>query len=266
MPDAPMPGSSDIHPTAVVDPKAELGAGVRVGPYAVIGAGVRIGEGCEIGSHAVLDGRTTLGPGNRVFSHAAIGGVPQDLKYRGEDTELVIGRGNTFREFVTVHIGTTGGGGVTRIGDGGLFMAYAHVAHDCHIGDGVILANAATLGGHVTIGDRAVVGGLSALHQFVRVGDLAMIGGCSAVDQDVPPFAMAIGNRVQLRGLNLTGLKRAGLSRTEVRTLREAFEVLFGGDTPLKEAGEAALARWPDDAHVAKLVRFVASSERGVCR
>jgi UDP-N-acetylglucosamine acyltransferase len=261
-----MSAAPDIHPTAVVDPKAELGPGVRVGPYAVIGAGVRLGEGCEVGPHAVLAGRTTLGPGNRVFTHAAIGGVPQDLKYHGEDTELVVGADNTFREFVTVHIGTAGGGGVTRIGDGGLFMAYAHVAHDCRIGSGVILANAATLGGHVVIGDRAVVGGLSALHQFVHVGELAMIGGCSAVDQDVPPFALAIGNRVRLRGLNLTGLKRAGLSRDEIRTLREAYEVLFGGDTPLKEAGEAVKSRWPDDPRVAALVRFVAESERGVCR
>ena len=254
------------HPTAVVDPEAVLGPGVRVGPYAVIGPRVTLGEGCEIGSHAVLDGRTTLGPGNRVFSHAAIGGVPQDLKYRGEDTALEIGSENTFREFVTVHIGTEGGGGVTRIGSGGLFMAYVHVAHDCRIGDGVILANGVTLGGHVEIQDRAVVGGLSAVHQFVRVGELAMIGGCSAVDQDVPPFCLAMGNRVALRGLNLTGLKRAGVDRDELRVLKDAYALLFEGDRPLKDAAKEASGRWPDSDKVRRLAEFCMTGERGVCR
>jgi len=255
-----------VHVTAVVDPNAVLGKGVRVGPYAVIGPKVTLGEGCEVGPHAVLDGRTTFGPRNRVFSHAAIGGIPQDLKYRGEDTALEIGAGNTFREFVTVHIGTAGGGGVTRIGSGGLFMAYVHVAHDCLIGDGVILANGVTLGGHVVIHDRAVVGGLSAIHQFVRVGELAMIGGCSAVDQDVPPFCLAMGNRVTLRGLNLTGLKRAGVERDALRTLKAAYALLFEGDTPLKEAAREAAERWPDAREVRALADFCLASERGVCR
>jgi len=265
MPDA-VSEAAALHPTAVVDPGASIGRGVRVGPYAVIEAGVTVGDGCEIGAHAVLSGRTTLGRDNRVFPHAVIGGIPQDLKYGGEDTALVIGDGNTFREFVTVNIGTQGGGGVTRIGSGCLVMAYVHVAHDCRIGDGAILVNAVTLAGHVTIEDRAVVGGLSALHQFVRVGTLAMVGGCSAVDQDVPPYCLAMGNRVQLRGLNLTGLKRAGVTKEEMRTLREAYDLLFGGEVPLKEAADTALARWPDDPRVAHLARFVAESERGVCR
>jgi UDP-N-acetylglucosamine acyltransferase len=260
--DAPPP----VHATAVVDPGAVLGAGVRVGPYAVIGPKVTLGEGCEVGPHAVLDGRTTFGPRNRVFSHAAIGGIPQDLKYRGEDTALEIGEGNTFREFVTVHIGTAGGGGVTRIGSGGLFMAYVHVAHDCIIGDGVILANGVTLGGHVEIHDRAVVGGLSAIHQFVRVGELAMVGGCSAVDQDVPPYCLALGNRVTLRGLNLTGLKRAGVERDELRTLKAAYALLFEGDLPLKDAAKEALDRWPEEPRVRRLAEFCLAGERGVCR
>jgi UDP-N-acetylglucosamine acyltransferase len=255
-----------IHATAVVDPNAVLAPGVRVGPYAVIGPHVTLGEGCEIGPHAVLDGRTTFGPRNRVFSHAAIGGVPQDLKYRGEDTALEIGSGNTFREFVTVHIGTEGGGGVTRIGSGGLFMAYVHVAHDCRIGDGVILANGVTLGGHVEIQDRAVVGGLSAVHQFVRIGELAMVGGCSAVDQDVPPFCLAMGNRVTLRGLNVTGLKRAGVGRDELRTLKDAYALLFEGDRPLKDAAKEAAGRWPDSDKVRRLAEFCMTGERGVCR
>jgi len=267
MPDAAthLPPSA-IHPTAVVDARAELGRGVRVGPYAVIEGGVVIGDGCEIGAHAVLSGRTTLGAGNRVFSHTAIGGVPQDLKYQGEDTALEIGDGNTFREFVSVNIGTRGGGGVTRIGNGSLFMAYVHVAHDCRIGDGAILVNAVTLAGHVTIEDKAVVGGLSAIHQFTRVGELGMVGGCSAVDQDVPPYGLAMGNRAALRGLNLTGLKRAGLSKGQIRDLKTAFDLLFDGTLPLKEASEQALARWPEDPRITHLARFVAESERGVCR
>jgi UDP-N-acetylglucosamine acyltransferase len=255
-----------VHASAVVDPKAVLGPDVRIGPYVVIGPRVTLGEGCEVGSHAVLDGRTTFGPRNRIFSHAAIGGVPQDLKYKGEDTALEIGAGNTFREFVTVHIGTEGGGGVTRIGSGGLFMAYAHVAHDCHIGDGVILANGVTLGGHVEIHDRAVVGGLSAIHQFVRIGELAMVGGCSAVDQDVPPFCLAMGNRVALRGLNLTGLKRAGVGRDELRALKAAYGVLFEGDRPLKDAAKEAAERWADVPRVRRLAEFCLTGERGVCR
>jgi UDP-N-acetylglucosamine acyltransferase len=265
MPDTAV-GPPMIHPTAVVDPKAELGRGVRVGPYAVIEAGVTLGDGCEVGPHAVLSGRTTLGADNRIFAQAVIGGIPQDLKYQGEDTALSIGDGNTFRECVTVNIGTEGGGGVTRIGSGGLFMAYVHVAHDCRIGDGVILVNAVTLAGHVTVEDRAVVGGLSALHQFTRVGTQAMVGGCSAVDQDVPPYCLAMGNRVRLRGLNLTGLKRSGLSKDEIRALKDAYDLLFKGKRPIKEAGDEALARWPDDPRVGRLARFVIESERGVCR
>lgn len=255
-----------IHPSAVVDPKAELGVGVSIGPFSVIEAGVRVGDRCQIGPHVVLSGRTTLGSGNRVFSHNAIGGIPQDLKYAGEDTHLEIGDNNTFREFMTVNTGTVGGGGVTRIGNGNLFMAYVHIAHDCIIGDGAILANAVTLAGHVTVEDRAVIGGLTAVHQFSRIGQLAMIGGCSAVDQDVPPFCLAIGNRVTLRGLNLTGLKRAGLSREAVRDLRDAYALLFSEQTPLADTIPQARAKWPDDPRVATLTGFLESSERGVCR
>ncbi|MBI5137008.1 MAG: acyl-ACP--UDP-N-acetylglucosamine O-acyltransferase [Nitrospirae bacterium] len=255
-----------IHPSAVVDPRAELGVGVSVGPFSVIEAGVRVGDRCQIGPHVVLSGHTTLGSGNRVFPHNAIGGIPQDLKYAGEDTRLEIGDDNTFREFMTVNTGTVGGGGVTRIGNGNLFMAYVHIAHDCIIGDGAILANAVTLAGHVTVEDRAVIGGLTAVHQFSRIGQLAMIGGCSAVDQDVPPFCLAIGNRVTLRGLNLTGLKRAGLSREAVRDLRDAYALLFSEQTPLADTIPQVRSRWPDDPRVATLTGFLESSERGVCR
>ncbi|MDH5526216.1 MAG: acyl-ACP--UDP-N-acetylglucosamine O-acyltransferase [Nitrospirota bacterium] len=255
-----------IHPTALVDPKAELGSGVSVGPFTVIGPQVRVGDGCEIGSHVVLSGNTTIGPGNRIFPHNAIGGIPQDLKYAGEDTRLEIGERNTFREFMTVNLGTEGGGGVTRIGNGNLFMAYVHVAHDCIIGDRTILANAVTLAGHVEVEDGAVVGGLSAVHQFTRIGSLAMIGGCSAVDQDVAPFCMAIGNRISLRGLNLVGLKRLGLSRDDIRILKDAYGELFTTDRPLKESVQVIQNKWPKDIRVARLAAFVEASERGVCR
>jgi len=257
---------TQIHPSAVIAPGAELGSGVTVGPFSVIEAGVRIGDGSEVGSHVVISGNTTIGSGNRIFSHNAIGGIPQDLKYAGEDTRLEIGDNNTFREFMTVNTGTVGGGGVTAIGSGNLFMAYAHIAHDCIIGDRAILANAATLGGHVTVRDGAVIGGLTAVHQFSRIGELAMIGGCSAVDQDVPPYCMAIGNRVTLRGLNLTGLKRAGVPKDGIRRLREAYGELFTEQRPLKEGVEIVLERWPDDPQIQVLTEFLRSSERGVCR
>lgn len=255
-----------IHPTAVVDPKARLGQRVSVGPYSVIGPQVTVGDDCEIASHVVISGRTTIGRKNCFFPHNAIGGIPQDLKYNGEDTSLIIGDGNTFREFMTVHLGTEGGGGVTRIGDNNLFMAYVHIAHDCIVGNGTVLANAATLGGHVTVEDRAVIGGLSAVHQFSRVGTQAMIGGASAIDQDVPPYSLVMGSRATLRGLNLTGLKRSGLSREAIRSLRDAHDELFGGDRPLMESVESLRKRWPDDERVQRLAEFVSTSERGICR
>ncbi len=255
-----------IHPSAAVDPGAELGQGVTVGPFTLIGPHVRVGDNTEIGSHVSLTGHTTIGAGNRIFPHNAIGGVPQDLKYDGEPTRLKIGDNNTFREFMTVNTGTVGGGGVTTIGSDNLFMAYVHIAHDCVVGDRAILANAVTLAGHVTVEDAAVIGGLTAIHQFSRIGSLAMVGGCSAVDQDVPPFCMAIGNRVTLRGLNLTGLRRAGIDKEAIRTLRTAYGELFTGDTPLKEAIATVSEKWPDNPQVAHLTAFLASSERGVCR
>ncbi len=263
MPDV---AENSIHPTAIVDAKANLGQRVSVGPYSIIGPQVQVGDDCEIGSHVVLAGNTTIGKKNRIFPHNAIGGIPQDLKYDGEDTRLIIGDGNTFREFMTVHLGTEGGGGITRIGNDNLFMAYVHIAHDCIVGNGAILANAATLGGHVTVADGAVVGGLSAVHQFTRIGALAMIGGCSAVDLDVPPYCMAIGNRAGLRGLNLTGLKRSGLAREGIRVLREVYDELFAGDRPLKESVGLVRERWPDDAQVKILTEFLSTSDRGVCR
>jgi len=258
--------AASIHPSAVIDPKAELGSGVSVGPFTVIEAGVTVGDNCQIGSHVVLSGNTTLGSGNRIFPHNAIGGVPQDLKYAGEDTRLVIGDNNTFREYMTVNLGTVGGGGITTIGNDNLFMAYVHVAHDCIVGNRTVLANGVTLAGHVEVKDGAVIGGLTAVHQFSRIGQLAMIGGCSAVDQDVAPFCMAIGNRISLRGLNLLGLKRAGVPKEAIRTLREAYTTLFVEKQPLKEAVKEVAERWPEDPQIQVLTEFLEASERGVCR
>jgi UDP-N-acetylglucosamine acyltransferase len=256
----------DIHPTALVDPAARLSADVVIGPYSVIGPGVALGPGTVVQHHASIGGRTTLGKDNRVFPFASLGSPPQDLKYRGEDTSLEVGDGNTFREFVTANTGTAGGGGVTRIGSGCLLMAYCHVAHDCVLGDGVIMANCATLAGHVTVHDRAIVGGLTAIHQFVRVGTLAMIGGASAVTMDVPPFVMASGNRAALHGLNLVGLKRQGVPEDEISRLKKAYRILFRSDLTLQEALARVDAEVTVSPRIAELTAFLRASERGVTR
>ena len=203
-----------IHPTAIISPGAQIGADVEIGPYSVIGERVSIGDGTRIGPHVVLQGPTTIGKKNQFFQFCSIGEIPQDLKFNMEDTELIIGDNNTFREFITINRGTAGGGGRTVIGSNCLLMAYTHVAHDCLIGNGVIMANNASLAGHIRIDDHAIIGGLSGIHQFVHIGSYAMIGGLSGVSKDVPPFTLAVGQRAILHGLNLTGLKRHGfLSR-----------------------------------------------------
>lgn len=255
-----------IHPTAVVDAQAELGAGVRVGPYAVIGAQVRLGDESIVGPHAVIEGRTRVGAKNRFFQFAAIGAAPQDLKYKGEDSELLIGDGNTFREFVTAHPGTTGGGMVTRIGSGNLLMNYVHIAHDCILGDANILANGVQLGGHVTIESYVVVGALSGIHQFVRLGESAIIGAGSMVSQDVPPFCNATGDRARLHGLNSLGLKRRGLSADHGLALKRAFRTMFRSGLKVGEAAARIRAEQPGIAEVERFVAFIEASERGVSR
>src|SRR5215469_15415020 len=217
-----------IHPTAVVAPAARLAENVVIGPYCVVGENVTLGPRITLRSHAVVDGRTTIGEGTRLFPFASIGLEPQDLKYRGEKSELIIGRNNTIREYVTMNPGTEGGGMVTRVGDNCLFMAGAHVAHDCQIGNHVILVNHATLGGHVIIEDYAVLGGLSAVHQFVRIGRHAMIGGMSGVERDVIPYGQVMGERARLTGLNIIGMQRRGFSRDDINGLRNAYAYLFG--------------------------------------
>jgi UDP-N-acetylglucosamine acyltransferase len=239
---------------------------VRIGPYAVIGPHVRIGPRTQVGAHAVIQGRTTLGADNRVFPFASLGGPPQDLKYRGEPSTLEIGNGNTIREYVTMNPGTLDGGMVTRIGRGSLFMANAHVGHDCEVADTVVLANSAALAGHVVVESHAIIGGLAGVHQFTRVGESAICGAGAMVSQDVPPFCMASGDRARLFGLNLVGLKRRGLADDVVRALKRAYRLLFleGGSREAAIARtRAALGHVPE---VARLAAFVEASARGVCR
>jgi len=253
-----------IHPTAIVDPAAELAAGVSVGPYSIIGSQVVVGPDTEIGPHVVIKDYTIIGARCRIFQFAALGEIPQDLKFAGEVSHLIIGDDNTIREFATMHRGTAGGGGVTRVGRGNLFMAYSHVAHDCLIGDGVIMSNAATLGGHIMVEDRAILGGFAAVHQFSRIGCHAFIGGASAVPRDVPPYAMAVGNRAKLVGLNLVGLKRRGFADSTVQALRQAFELLFASGLNLKEGVARVREELPPLPEVQHLLQFVESSERGL--
>lgn len=246
-----------IHPTAIVDPKAAIAASAIVGPYCVVGPDVELGDGVELVSHVVVAGRTRIGAGCRIFPFASIGHRPQDLKYKGEPSTLEIGRNTQIREHVTMNPGTEGGGMVTRVGDDCLFMASAHVAHDCILGNNVIMANNATLAGHVTVGDYAFLGGLSAVHQFVRIGKHAMIGGMSGVEADVIPFGMVIGNRAYLNGLNIVGLKRRGFSRDDIHTLRNAYRLLFAPEGTLQERLSDAEDQFRDNQVVMEIVAFI---------
>jgi len=253
---------SSIHPSAVIDDGAVLGENVSVGPFAYIGPRVSIGDNTSVASHAVIEGKTTIGKNNRIFSHTAVGTIPQDLKYDGEDVELIIGDNNTIREFTLLNPGTKGGGSVTKIGNGNLLMGYVHLGHDVIIGDGCILANGATLAGHVELGNHVVVGGLTPIHQFVHIGDYAMVGGASALAQDIPPFCMAEGNRATLRGLNLTGLRRK-VEREEINALKSAYRELFEQGNPLQEVAQT-LFETSTSEKVKTLCKFIKTSKRGI--
>ena len=255
-----------IHPTAIVAPGARLHPTVEVGPYAVIGPGVQIGAGSSVGPHAVIEGRTRIGERNRVFQFASVGAQPQDLKYAGEDSALEIGNENLIREFTTLHKGTTGGGGVTRIGDRNLFMAYSHVAHDCRVGDGCVFANGATLGGHVEVGDHAILGGLAAVHQFTRIGRHAFLAGGTMVVMDIPPFCMAQGDRAELVGVNSIGMARHGFTEEQITRVKEAYRFLFRSKLPLEEAVERIRTELGAPTEVQTLLGFVTSSQRGLTR
>jgi UDP-N-acetylglucosamine acyltransferase len=258
-----------IHPTAVVDPSAELDSSVTVGPYAVIEAGVRIGADTTVSAHAVVSGPTTIGERNFIGSFAVVGGAPQDLGYKGEATELIIGSDNQIREYASIHRGTPSGKRRTVIGNFNLLMAYTHVAHDCSIGNHVIMANVATLAGHVEVGDRASIGGLVAIHQFCRIGTFSYIGGVSGISLDVPPYVILAGtrNRTRISGVNKVGLKRNGFSRETIRMLDTAYRIIFR--TPnllMKDAIEVARKEFPECPEVQNLVKFFEDSKRGVVK
>jgi UDP-N-acetylglucosamine acyltransferase len=255
-----------IHPTAVIDKHAELDSTVEVGPYAVIGPKVKIGARTRVGPHAVIEGDTTIGEGNVVFQFAAVGAIPQDLKYAGEATRLVIGNSNQIREFATVHIGTAGGGGVTRVGNGCLLMANSHVAHDVQLGDGCILANSAALAGHVVVEDHVIFGGLAAVHQFTRIGRLAFVSGGAMVTQDVPPYVTVQGDRAEVVGINTVGLTRAHFDEHAQGRVKSAFKILYRSKLGFREAIAHVRAEHGGHAEIDHLVAFLENSERGVLR
>lgn len=258
-----------IHPTAVVDEKAELDPSVYVGPYAVIEAAVNIGADSRIEAHAVVSGPTTIGERNLIGSFAMVGGAPQDLSYKGEPTELIIGSDNQIREYASVHRGTPHGNKKTVIGNNNLLMAYTHIAHDCKIGDHVIMANVATLAGHVEVADRASIGGLVAIHQFCRVGTFSYIGGVSGLGLDVPPYVIIAGtrNRTRISGINKVGLRRNGFSRETIKQLEQAFKLIFRSPNLLmKDALEMAKREFAECSEVQMLVSFFENSRRGVVK
>jgi len=257
---------ANIHATAVVDPSAKLGTNVEIGPFCVIGPDVERGDDVVIHSHAVITGRTTLGPECKVFPFASIGQAPQDVKFHGEPSTLTIGAKTIIREHATVNPGTEGGHMSTKVGSNCLLMIGAHVAHDCEVGNSVTLVNGATLGGHVTIGDGAIIGGLSAVHQFVRIGAYAFIGGMSGITADVIPFGMAIGNRANLCGLNIVGLKRKGFPRDQIHELRQAYRMLFSTEGTLKERLEDVESMFSTNPLTKQVIEFIKTqSDRQFC-
>lgn len=256
-----------IHPTAIIAPGAKLADSVTVGPYAVIGENVTIGSGTTVGPHAVIEGHTEIGCDNQIFQFASVGAIPQDLKFHGEKTYLKIGDRNKIREFVTIHLGTEDGGGITTIGHDNLLMAYVHVAHDCVVKNHVILANAATLAGHVEVDSFAILGGLSAVHQFTRIGCHVMASGGSMIAQDVVPYSIVQGDRASIVGLNLTGLKRRGFSREALANIKNMYKVVFRSNLKLEDA----IAKIADefDTHADEVLTyldFIKKSERGLAR
>jgi len=256
-----------IHPTAIIDPKADISEGVEIGPFSIVEKGVFLGEGTKIGPHVIVREGTRIGKGCRIFQFASIGEAPQFSGYKGEKTFLQIGDQNIIREFVTLHRGTIKGGGRTVIGNENFLMAYSHVAHDCQIGNGVVMANGATLAGHIVIEDLAVIGGIVAIHQFCRVGTHAFIGGVSGVTLDIPPYMLASGSHVKLFGLNTVGLKRANFSEETLKALKKAYRIIFRSSLTLEKAikrmGEDEISKMPEVQH---LLHFIQHSKRGIAR
>ena len=262
--------SSNIHPTALVHPAARVDSTTIIGPYTIIGPHVTIGAGTEIGPHCVIDGATTIGRDNRFYRYCSIGGVPQDKKYAGEPTRLVIGDRNTVREFTTFNTGTVQDGGVTTIGNDNWIMAYVHIAHDCHVGNNVVLANSVQLGGHVHVGDWAIVGGVTGVHQFCKVGAHSMTGGNSSLMQDMPPFVLGSGNPCRPVGVNVEGLRRRGFTPAQITALRDAYKIIYRRGLSLAEASAELQARQRSEPEVASdlqtFLDFIGASNRGIIR
>jgi UDP-N-acetylglucosamine acyltransferase len=255
-----------IHPTAIIASDVQLSEGVEIGPYSVIGADVKIGKNTIIGPHVVIDDFTHIGEGCHVYQFCSIGALPQDLKFGGEKTRVVIGNFNTIREFVTIHRSTAADIGVTIMGDHNLIMAYCHVAHNCRLGDRIVMANGATLAGHVHVEDNAIIGGLTGIHQFSSIGAHCIIGGASAVVKDVPPYTVASGNHAKLFGLNLVGLKRRNFSEETIKALKKAYFIIFRSNLLLEAALKKAQDEAEDVPEVRHFIKFIQESKRGTCR
>ena len=255
-----------IHPTAIVDSRAELDSTTEVGPYSIIGENVFVGAGTIIGPHVVIEPYVTIGQDCHIFQYAAIGAAPQSLKFEGGKTYVNIGHKTIIREFVTIHRGTEFGGGITEVGEENFLMAYTHIAHDCKIGRKVVLSNNATLAGHIAIGDYATIGGLVAIHQFVRIGDYAFVGGKSAVVKDIPPYVIAAGDRATLHGLNSVGLKRSGFSQQKLTELKKAYRIIFRIGLTMNEAMQRVKAEVEQIPEVVNFIDFIKSSQRGITR
>jgi UDP-N-acetylglucosamine acyltransferase len=256
---------AQVHATAIVDAKAEIGPGTVIGPYCIVEAGVVLGAECWLQHHVTVCGPTVIGARNKFHAYCSIGQQTQDLKYRGEPTYLEIGDENTFREFVTVNRSTTSEG-KTRIGHRGNYLAYSHIGHDCTVGDEVVFSNNGTLAGHVQVGDHAIMGGLTAVHQFCRLGRYAITGGCSKIVQDVPPFMIADGNPAKVRGVNLVGMERSGFSPETVKTIKEAFRLIYRSKYNTRQALEAIQQELPASPEITQIIEFIQQSERGIIR
>ena len=254
-----------IHPTAIIDPKAEIDSEVTIGPYCIIGEGVRIKKGTKLFGHVVIEGKTEIGENCTVSAFACLGGPPQDLTYKNEETVVIIGDNNIIKEYVTINRGTVSGGGTTKVGHNNFLMAYVHIAHDCMVGNNIIMANCATLAGHVEVYDYAILAGLCAVHQFCRIGKYAFISGITGVPKDVPPFMIAAGSRATLYGLNVVGLERRGFTKEEISHLKKAYRILFRSSLPLSTSLKI-IREELQGPHIDELTSFIGSAKRGICR
>ncbi|TAL27786.1 MAG: acyl-ACP--UDP-N-acetylglucosamine O-acyltransferase [Nitrospirae bacterium] len=258
--------TTEIHKTAIIDPKAVIDEGVSIGPFCIVGEGVKLKKGARLMSNVIIEGNTEIGEGCLIYPFATIGLPPQDVKYKGEKTGVRIGSNNIIREYASIHRASVGGDGMTTVGDNSFLMAYVHVAHDCKIGNNVVIANSAGLAGHVVIEDYAVIGGIVGVHQFTRIGAYAMVGAFSGIGQDIPPYTMASGTRAKLFGLNSVGLKRNGFPDSTINELKKAYKILFREKLTLKEALKKVQKDFPDSKEIRYLVDFIEKNKRGICR